>query len=78
MRREALRRLGAQADHCFSIFTYEFPQTGDAFRQAGVGLVSLCGVSTLLEVATSSRQITSEEERAVREWLATEPMRASR
>ena len=66
---KALRGIGARADHCFSIFTYESAQAQDNFQRAGVELASLCGISTLLEVATSSKQITGEDERAVREWL---------
>ena len=75
---EALRGLGARVNHCFSIFTYELPQARDAFQRAGVGLVSLCGISTLLEVAISSGQITGEEAQAVREWLGKGPRVASR
>ena len=69
-----LRDLGAKADYCFSIFTYESPQSEDNFRRAGVQLYSLCGISTLLEVATSKRQITAEDECAVREWLQNGPL----
>ena len=75
---EALRGIGARVDYSFSIFGYEFPQARDAYRRAGVELVSLCGVSTLLEVVTSRGQITEKDERAVREWLTKEPMGASR
>jgi len=75
---EALRRIGARVGHCFSIFTYELSQARDAFHRAGVELVSLCGISTLLKVATSSGRITVEEERAVVEWLSRGPMAASR
>ncbi len=75
---EALREVGARVDHCFSIFTYELPQTGEAFRAAGVKLVSLCGISTLLEVAMASGQIDGEGQRAVREWLQKGPTAAQR
>lgn len=75
---EALREVGATADHCFSIFTYELPQAGEAFRTAGVKLVSLCGVSTLLEVAIAIGQVDSEGQRAVQEWLQRGPMAARR
>ncbi len=64
----ALREVGATADHCFSILTYEFPQAAEAFRAAGAQLSSLCGLSALLEEATASGQIDSEAEQAVRAW----------
>lgn len=65
---EGLREVGAKVDHCFSIFTYAFPHTEEAFRTAGVGLASLCGMATLLEVAIASGRIDLEGERAVRRW----------
>ncbi len=64
----ALREVGAAVDYCFSILAYEFPQTAEAFRAAGAELSSLCGLSTLLEVATASGQIDSEAEQAVQAW----------
>ncbi len=75
---EGLRGIGARADYCFSIFTYESPQARDNFQRAGVELASLCGISTLLELATSSGQITGDDERAVREWLEKGPLAAPR
>lgn len=74
---EALRGIGAWVDHCFSIFTYELPQARDGFRGAGVELAYLCGISTLLEVATSSGQITGEEAHAVQAWLSAGPTAGS-
>lgn len=65
---EGLREVGAKVDHCFSIFTYESLQAAEAFRKAGVEMASLCGMSTLLEVATASGRIDAEGERVVRRW----------
>ncbi|MSQ22185.1 MAG: orotate phosphoribosyltransferase [Dehalococcoidia bacterium] len=64
----ALREVGAKADHCFSILTYEFPQATEAARKAGIEMVSLCSLSALLEVATASGQLDSKAEQAVRTW----------
>lgn len=69
---EGLRQVGARVDYCVSIFTYEFPRSGNGFKSAGVEPISLCGVSTLLDVAAGSDRITGEAEQAVREWLATQ------
>lgn len=65
---EGLRAVDAKVDHCFSIFTYEFPQALEAARKAGVALASLCGMSTLLAVATSDGRIDAEGEQIVRRW----------
>ena len=75
---EALRLSGARVGQCFSILTYEFPMAREAYSRAEVEQVSLCGIGSLLEVATSSRQITPVEENAVREWLDKGPLVASR
>ncbi len=69
---KGLRQIGATVDYCVSIFTYEFPRSESGFKSAGVESISLCGVSTLLDVATDSDRITGEAEQAVREWLASQ------
>jgi len=70
---EGLREVGAKVDHCFSIFTYEHSQAAEAVRKAGVELDSLCGLGTLLEVATATGRIDAEGERVVRRWWKKEP-----
>ena len=74
----ALREEGATADYCFSIFTYGFQRAEQAFADAGIHLVTLCGISTLLEVAHAQGNITGEDERTVREWLRKGPVVATR
>jgi len=75
---EVLRTMGARVDHCYSIYTYGFPLAREAYNRARVELVSLCKVSTLLEVAAADGRINRGQERAVREWLASGPLTASR
>ena len=74
----ALREQGATADYCFSIFTYGFKRAEQAFADAGIHLVTMCDISTLLEIATTQGNITGEEEHAVREWLRKSPVVATR
>ena len=74
----ALREAGATADYIFSIFTYEFPRTAQAHADAEIRLVTLCGISTLLEVAHARGDITEEDEHTVREWLRRGPVIATR
>lgn len=69
---EGLRQVGAKVDYCVSIFTYELPESRKGFQAAAVELISLCGVSTLLDVATDGDRITREAEQAVRDWLAAQ------
>ena len=75
---EALRALGVQVDSSFSIFTYGFSSALEAYHKAEVTLVSLCSISTLLEIATAADRITADQERTVRDWLDKGPMVASR
>lgn len=75
---EALRAIGVRVDSSFSIFTYGFSSALEAYQRAEVTLVSLCGISTLLEIATETDRITADQDRTVREWLDKGPMVASR
>ena len=68
----ALREVGVAVGHCFSVFTYEFQQSVQAFAEAQLNLVTLCGIATLLQVAHARGDISAEEEGAVREWLRRE------
>ncbi len=74
----ALRAMRVQVDSTFSIFTYGFSSALEAYQRAGITLVSLCGVSTMLEIAVETDRITTDQERTVREWLDKGPMVASR
>ena len=68
---DGLREAGAEIAGCTVIFTYESPAAARAFTHAKVPLLALCGVSTLLEVATSTGRISRADAGAVRSWLGT-------
>ena len=69
-----LHDVGASINHSYSIFTYGFPRSTEAYSEVGVELVTLSSVSTLLDLASSEGRITREQESAVRDWLASDPM----
>ena len=69
-----LHAVGARINHSYSIFTYGFPRSTEAYREVGVDLITLSSVSTLLDLASSEGRITREQESAVRHWLASDPM----
>ena len=75
---EALRAIGVRVDRSFSILTYGFASALEAYQKAEVTLVSLCGISTLLEIATETDRITTDQRHTVQEWLDKGPMVASR
>ncbi len=64
----------AEVNRCFSIFTYDLPQAKQAFRQNNIEPVSLCTVETLLRLGTQRGKLSQDDAKAVREWLASDPM----
>lgn len=71
---QALREGGIHVAGVLSILTYESPGAARNFAQAWLPFSSLCGISTVLSVARETERITGEQERIVRDWLATGPM----
>lgn len=59
---DALRAAGADVIGLCALFTYGFPQSEAAFKDAGVPLVTLSNYQALMEVA-ESMQIVSESDR---------------
>jgi orotate phosphoribosyltransferase len=74
---KTLRENSAKVDYCFSIFTYEFPMATQAFSKEGITLVTLCGISTFLDVASQKEYISKEDEQAVKRWLDETQARAN-
>ena len=68
---EGVRSAGGRADCCAAIFTYESAAADRAFHEAGVQLLTLCGISALLEVATTTARITQEDRVAAEAWQAS-------
>ena len=71
---EGIREAGAEITRSYSIFSYEFEKAKQAYRDANVELVTLCGVSDLLALAVSQELIEPSQEEAVRSWLTSDPM----
>ena len=71
---EGIREAGAEITRSYSIFSYEFEKAKQAYRDANVELVTLCGVSDLLALAVSQKLIEPSQEEAVRSWLTSDPM----
>ena len=60
--------LGNTVDYCLAIFSYEFPETLEKFREAGCNVKSIFGYSTLLEVALKEGAITPEQHEMLKGW----------
>ncbi len=63
-----LRQLDASVAECFAIFSYEMAESKQRFGAAGVRLISLTTLSTLLEVATAENYIRSEQRDLIADW----------
>jgi len=63
-----LRQLDASVAECFAIFSYEMAEAKQRVGAAGVRLISLTNLSTLLEVATAENYIRSEQRDLIADW----------
>ncbi len=64
-----LRKCGVIVEWCVAIFTYGFKKAINAFNEAKVKLLTLCDVTTLLNVALQMKYIGLNDRNAVEEWL---------
>jgi len=65
---EALRQYGVEVVGMVASFTYGFPVAEEAFRQAGVRLVTLSDYDAVLEQAAETGYIKPEEIEVLTEW----------
>lgn len=64
----ALQEEGAQVIACLSIFSYGFAQASAAFAEAGVPLIMLTSLETVLESARHNHSLAPDAIEAVAEW----------
>lgn len=65
-----LRELDTSVAECFSIFSYEMAEAHQRFGAAGVRLVSLTTISTLLDVAATQQYIRAEQRDLIADWVS--------
>lgn len=65
---EAIRDNGCEVLGMMAIFTYEFPQATEAFKEHKVQLTTLSNYSTMLEVALEIDYIAHNEMETLQEW----------
>ena len=65
---EALRQYGVEVIGMVASFTYGFPVAEEAFREAGVRLVTLSDYNAVLEQAAETGYIKPEEIEVLKEW----------
>ena len=65
---KSVREAGGIVDHCFSIFSYGFPESLEKFKSASCQVHSLLGFSELLKVAQSTQDIASNDIHTLQSW----------
>ena len=64
----AVREAGGIVDHCFSIFSYGFPESLEKFKSASCQVHSILDFSELLKVAQSTQDIPLNDIQTLQSW----------
>ena len=64
----AVREAGGIVDHCFSIFSYGFPESLERFKSVSCQVHSILDFSELLKVAQSTQDIASNDIQTLQSW----------
>jgi orotate phosphoribosyltransferase len=67
---EALRKYGVEVIGMVASFTYGFPVAEQAFKEAGVKLITLSDYNAVLEQAAETGYIKEEDKAVLAEWRA--------
>lgn len=65
---EAIKAAGCQVVGMAAIFTYEFPVAQEAFKKAGVKLITLSNYSSMLEAALATNYIQESDVETLKRW----------
>ena len=65
---DALRKYGVEVVGMVASFTYGFPVAEEAFREAGVRLLTLSDYNAVLEQAAETGYIKEEDKAVLAEW----------
>jgi orotate phosphoribosyltransferase len=64
----AVREAGGIVDHCFSIFSYGFPESLEKFKNVSCQTHSILNFSELLKVAQATQNISSNDIETLQSW----------
>lgn len=64
----AIREAGGIVDHCFSIFSYGFPEAAERFKNISCQIHSILNFSELLQVAQSTQNLAPDDIDTLRSW----------
>lgn len=65
---QAVRDASAEVIGMVAIFTYEFPQAAEAFKQAGITLLTISNYSAMIDAAVKAEYIKAEDVETLKQW----------
>ena len=65
---QAVRDAGAEVIGMVAIFTYEFPQAAEAFKQAGIQLLTISNYTAMIDAAVKAKYIKPEDVETLKQW----------
>lgn len=66
----AIRNLGGEVSHVFSIITYGIGKGAEAFKENDLELVSLTNFEQVVEEAKNMNYVTEEETKIILDWIS--------
>ena len=65
---EAVRNAGGEVVGMVAIFTYEFPIATQAFKEAGVQLITISNYSAMIQAAVETNYVKPSDVEALEQW----------
>ena len=65
---QAIRDAGCEVVGMVAIFTYDFPEASEAFKKAGVKLITLSNYNAMLNAALATNYIEQEDLETLKRW----------
>lgn len=65
---EAVRNAGGEVVGMVAIFTYEFPVAAQAFKKAGIKLITISNYSAMIQAAVETNYVKSTDVEALEQW----------
>lgn len=65
---QAVKNAGGEVLGMVAIFSYEFPQAAQAFKQAGVQLFTISGYSAMIKAAVETNYVGENDVEGLQQW----------
>lgn len=65
---QAVQNAGGEVVGMVAIFSYEFPQAAEAFKKAGVKLLTISGYSAMVKASVETKYIDEKDVESLQQW----------